>query len=261
MLKMRILTISLTTLVLSIHLLPARAIDWNDINEAMAENACAAEEASEEESDDWEQTLEQLGDWLEFYGNLNEILSGNIGPTQMLDMAGLYYEQINEQMPEEGLQSSEFENGLEDSYAIKKALASQNELGMAKTTLSLKSLDKDAQEETKKSLEKSNACADESQELAEDSQNSDTSQQILQNISFQMAKESEISWEQRREMTEVREQQAVNGAIAAQAAETAAQHNTAERQQLIAAKNDKVAGWGLISVPGNAILHDDGEEE
>jgi len=86
-------------------------------------------------------------------------------------------------LPQDGVTSNKLENNLPNSYAIRQDLANQSERVGVVEVAQLKTLSKNAQQQSFETLELSANSEIESTQMSDDSQNTDTSQQILQNIS------------------------------------------------------------------------------
>ena len=89
---------------------------------------------------------------------------------------------------------------------------------------------------------------------AEDSQQSDTSQRILRNISNQQQALADIAHLQMQEASQARQDRALQLTLSAQAAEELNAANTRERQTAIASGNAAAAQGAMLTMPGGAVL-------
>jgi hypothetical protein len=86
--------------------------------------------------------------------------------------------------------------------------------------------------------------------LGQESQQLDASQQILQNLSQQLALESEQQATIVQQNQQAQVDRAINNVITAQATEELAEANTSTRRQDAAAAARATTQWGLIRMAG-----------
>lgn len=141
----------------------------------------------------------------DFFGSITELVKNAIGPISVPDLGQVVSEIMKGSLPEDGVTSNKFENNIPNSYAIRQDLANQSERVGAIEVAQIKTLSKNAQQQSKSTLEKSANSELESSQMSDDSQNSDTSQQILQNISQQLKNQATIADLQLQEASQARQ--------------------------------------------------------
>jgi hypothetical protein len=157
-------------------------------------------------------------------------------------------------LPEDGVIANKLENKIPNSYAIRQDLANQSERVGAIEVAQIKTLSKNAQQESKLTLEQSTNSEIESSQMSDDSQNSDTSQQILQNISKQLKSNTTIADLQLQEASQARQDRALGLTLTAQTAQELNAANTRERQTQISTGNSAVSQSSLLTMPGGTVL-------
>lgn len=191
----------------------------------------------------------------DLFGSFNQILQRALGALKIPDL-GDVVEQIMkaETLPDEGKTASQLENNLPNSYAIRDDIARATERTAAIGVAQGSALSKQAQQKSAQTLQASTTAKEESESMAEDSESSDTSQQILRNISVQLKANAEIADLQMQEALQARQERALSLTLEAQAAKQLNEANIRERQQAIAERNGAALQSGLLSVPGGVIL-------
>ncbi|MFB2773165.1 hypothetical protein ACE1AT_28415 [Pelatocladus sp. BLCC-F211] len=193
----------------------------------------------------------------DFFGSITKYIQNAIGSQQVPDLDQVVSQIMTGSFPEDAATSTKFENNLANSYAIRQDLANQSERVGAISVAQTKTLSKTAQQKSKVRLEQSANSALESAQMADDSQNSDTSQQILQNISQQLKNNATIANFQFEEASQARQDRALALTLGAQTAQELNVANTRERQTMIATGNTTVAQGALLIMPGGAVLGQD----
>lgn len=192
------------------------------------------------------------GNW---FGSIAQFVQNATGSVEVPDLDRVVNQIMTEQtLPEDAAASTKLENGLPNSYAIRQDLANQSERVGAIKVAQTKTLAKAAQERSKATLEQSANSAGESTRMAADSQGTDTSQQILQNISQQLANNTTIADLQLREASQARQDRALGLTLSAQVAQELNAANTRERQSAIATGNTTAAQGASLVMPGGAVL-------
>ncbi|WP_337884498.1 hypothetical protein [Fischerella thermalis] len=193
----------------------------------------------------------------DFFGSITKYIQNAIGSQEVPDLDQVVSQIMTGSFPEDAATSTKFENNLANSYAIRQDLANQSERVGAISVAQTKTLSKTAQQKSKVRLEQSANSALESAQMADDSQNSDTSQQILQNISQQLKNNATIAHFQLQEASQARQDRALVLTLGAQTAQELNVANTRERQSMIATGNTTVAQGALLIMPGGAVLGQD----
>lgn len=193
----------------------------------------------------------------DLFGGIAQLVESTIGSVEVPDLGQVVSQIMNGSLPEDAATSTKLENNLDNSYAIRQDLANQSERIAAVQVAQAKTLAVAAQDKSKATLEQSANSAIESTQMAQDSQNSDTSQQILQNISQQLSNQTAIANLQIEEASQARQDRALGLTLSAQAAQELNAANTRERQSAIATGNTAVASGALLTMPGSAVLGQD----
>ncbi len=190
----------------------------------------------------------------DFFGNIKQLVKDSIGSVDIPDLGQVVSEIMKGSLPSDGVTSNKLENNLPNSYAIRQDLANQSERVGAIEVAQNKTLSKNAQQESFNTLELSANSQVESSQMSDDSQNSDTSQQILQNISKQLKNNTTISDLLLQEASQSRQDNALGLTLTAQAATELNAVNTRERQSAIATGNRAVSQGSLLMMPGSSVL-------
>jgi hypothetical protein len=190
----------------------------------------------------------------DLFGNITQLVQSRIGSVEVPDLGQVVSQIMTGSFPEDGVTSSKFENNLTNSYAIRLDLANQSERVGAVGTAQAQTMSKAAQDKSKIRLSQSAFSEIESSQMSDDSQNSDTSQQILQNISKQLKNSATIANLQFQEASQARQDRALGLTLTAQAAQELNAANTRERQSAIATGNSAVSQGSLLVMPGGSVL-------
>ncbi len=190
----------------------------------------------------------------DFFGNIKQLVQNSIGSVDIPDLGQVVSEIMKGSLPEDGITSNKLENNLANSYAIRQDLANQSERLGAVEAAQLKTLSKNAQQKSLDTLELSAFEDIESSQMSDDSQNSDTSQQILQNISKQLKNNTSISNLLLQEANQARQDKALGLTLTAQAAQELNAANTRERQSAIATGNRAISQGSLLMMPGGSVF-------
>ncbi|MBV6625473.1 MAG: hypothetical protein KI793_21520 [Rivularia sp. (in: Bacteria)] len=190
----------------------------------------------------------------DFFGNIKQLVQNSIGSVDIPDLGEVVSEIMKGSLPEDGITSNKLENNLPNSYAIRQDLANQSERVGAVEVSQSKTLSKNAQQQSFETLELSAFEEIESSQMSDDSQNSDTSQQILQNISQQLKNNATIGNLQYREASQARQDRALGLNLTAQVAQELNAANIGDRQSQIATGNRAVSQGSLLMMPGGAVL-------
>lgn len=190
----------------------------------------------------------------DLFGGITQLVQNAIGAVQIPDIGQVVSEIMKGSLPEDAALATKLENNVANSYAIRQDAAQMSERVGALQVAQTQTLSKTAQEQSKTTREFSTTNANESAQMAADSQNSDTSQQILQNISAQLKNQSAIADLQMKEASLARQDRALQLTLTAQAAQELNAANIRERQSAIASGNAAVAQGALLFMPGGTVL-------
>ncbi|MEA5574729.1 hypothetical protein [Calothrix sp. UHCC 0171] len=192
----------------------------------------------------------------DFFGNISQMIKNAIGSVEVPDLGQVVSDIMKGSLPQDGATANKLENKIPNSYAIRQDLANQSERVGAIEFAQIKTLSKNAQQESKLTLDKSANSELESNQMSEDSQNSDTSQQILQNISRQLKSNSTIADLQLQEASQARQDRALGLTLTAQVAQELNAVNTRERQSAIATGNSAISQGSLFVMPGDSVFNE-----
>lgn len=196
------------------------------------------------------------------FGSFNQILKTALGSLKIPDLGDIVKDIMKANtLPNEGKIANQLENNLPNSYAIREDIANVAERTAAIGVAQGSALSKQAQEKSKQTLQASASAQEESGAMASNSEATDTSQQILRNISVQLKANAEIADLQMQEAQQARIDRALSLSMEAQAAKELSETNTRERQQSITERNGTALYSGLISMPGGAILDNNSTTE
>jgi hypothetical protein len=194
----------------------------------------------------------------EVFGSLNQILQSTIGAIKIPDLGDLVQQIMKgDELPEAGQTANQWENNLPNSYAIRQEVARASERAAAIGVAQGETLSKEAQQKSEQVRQQSATAASEAEQMAQDSETTDTSQQILRNVSQQLKDSAAIANLQLQEAQQARTDRALSLTLEAQAAKELSEANTRERQEAIAQTNGAAFYTGLISVPGGVVLDRD----
>jgi hypothetical protein len=192
----------------------------------------------------------------DFFGSITQLIQNAIGSVEVPDLGQVVSEIMKGSLPEDAVTANKFENNIPNSYAIRQDIANQSERLGAIEVAQIKTLSKNAQQQSKSTLNKSANSELESSQMSDDSQNSDTSQQILQNISKQLKNNSTIGNLQLQEASQARQDRALGLTLTAQAAQELNAVNTRERQSAIATGNTAISQGSLLVMPGGSVFNE-----
>ena len=190
----------------------------------------------------------------DFFGNIKQLVQNSIGSVDIPDLGQVVSEIMKGSLPQDGVTSNKLENNLPNSYAIRQDLANQSERVGAVEVSQSKTLSKNAQQQSFEALELSANSEIESTQMSDDSQKTDTSQQILQNISQQLKNNATIANLQYQEASQARQDRALGLNLTAQVAQELNAANIGDRQSQIATGNRAVSQGSLLMMPGGSVL-------
>ena len=189
-----------------------------------------------------------------FFGNIKQLVQNSIGSVDIPDLGEVVSSIMKGSLPQDGVTSNRLENNLPNSYAIRQDLANQSERLGAVEVAQNKTMSKNAQRSALDNLELSANSEIESSQMSDDSQNTDTSQQILQNISQQLKNNAAIANLQYKEASQARQDRALGLNLTAQVAQELNAANIGDRQSQISTGNCAVSQGSLLIMPGGSVL-------
>jgi len=195
----------------------------------------------------------------DFVDDLTSYLDQGLGAVNLSDYFKLFISTINELIeplpnaPTQGY-SRIAENGLNNSYATRLDFAHSYQVQGINLQVQERNLGNNAQNLTKAALGQSNSASQNNLDLGSQSQTTDVSQHILQNISLQLGYLGTINNEIMKQNTGDREEQALNTVLTGQLAQEMAKITNLQRRELVSAQNAVNSATGLMAVPGNIII-------
>lgn len=191
-------------------------------------------------------------------GAVSAALSDAIGDFGVPDLASVL-EQL-ENTPTSSDEGAKLSETLENrqsgngSFAIRSDLANQASRRTALAVMNAATLGKDAQQLMVQQAQIAQRAIEENARLAEESQNLDVTQQIMQNLSRQSALEARVNQQLLQEALQARVDRSISNTLSAQIAEEVSAANLADRRQEIGSANMSIQHTGLISLPGGYYL-------
>lgn len=128
---------------------------------------------------------------------------------------------------------------------------------LAQGTAEETTLSQDAQEKTKENLEASAQATQSSQELAEDSQKQDVSQNILRNISAQIAEQQKVDGLVYEQLQQSQLTDAVETQVIAQSLKELSENNTRSLRERVGANKQAMNQIYLFSIPGSTTSEEE----
>ena len=207
---------------------------------------------------EWEEAgrdslLSDISDIASFFTDLISGLVGSFNIAKVVDIHKLFTEIMSGNLPEEAGLSNASENNIAESYLHREDFAKSLQRKGAVATVEDTTLGEQAQEKTLENCLFANEATQIIFELGEDSQNLDTSQQILQNISGQLGQKSSIDQLIKEELTLIRQDLALTTVLDSQIAQQVHESNLSERRAHISSRNLVVLNGGLITLPGGGL--------
>lgn len=190
----------------------------------------------------------------DLFGNIKQLVQNSIGSVDIPDLGEVVSSIMKGSLPSDGVTSNKLENNIPNSYAIRQDLANQSQRVGAVEVAQNKTMSKNAQRSAFDNLELSANSEIESSQMSDDSQNTDTSQQILQNISQQLKNNAAIANIQYKEASQARQDRALGLNLTAQVAQELNAANIGDRQSQISTGNRAVSQGSLLIMPGGSVL-------
>jgi hypothetical protein len=197
----------------------------------------------------------------DLFGTLNELLSSSLGAIKIPDLSQVSHEILNAPTSRyEGTQlSDQLENKLgssdsQGSTAIMSELDSQAQRNAAIGIADGSTLSEEAQAQSRLVLQATEQDTTQNVQLAEESQNLDVSQHILQNLSQQTALNAQVNARVLQEAQQARTDRAINNVLLSQAAQEISAINTSDRRGSITSGNQASSQAGMLMLPGGGYL-------
>ena len=194
-----------------------------------------------------------MSEMTSFFTDLMGSLGGSFNLAKVVDIYQLFTKIMAGSLPEEAGLSNASENNIAESYLQREDFAKSLQRKGAIATVEDTTLGEEAQEKTLENCLFANEATQIIFELGEDSQNLDTSQQILQNISGQLGQKSSIERLMKEELTLIRQDLALTTVLDSQIAQQVHESNLSERRAHISSRNLVVLNGGLITLPGGGL--------
>ncbi|AFZ01213.1 hypothetical protein [Calothrix sp. PCC 6303] len=216
----------------------------------------ARETLKKNSSDQIQEFIDDVSSFVrgDFFGSITQLIQNASGSVEIPDLGQVFSEIMKGSLPEDAVTANKFENNIPNSYAIRQDIANQSERLGAIEVAQIKTLSKNAQQQSLNTLEESANSELESSQMSDNSQNSDTSQQILQNISKQLKNNATIGNLQLQEASQARQDRALDLTLTAQAAQELNAVNTRDRQSAIATGNIAISQGSLLVMPGGSVF-------
>lgn len=217
---------------------------------APTEIECESEGDSLLTSDDGGSEDNFVGEIVSFFTDLINGLVGQHNIAKVVDIHQIFRKVMSGNLPEDAALSNASENNLSNSYAQRKDYAETLQRKAAVATVEDTTLGEAAQELTKENCIFANDATEIIYELGEESQNMDTSQHILQNISAQLGQKGTVDNLMKEELTLMRQDLALSAVLQSQIAEGINKSNIVQRREKIASQNYELLNNALITLPG-----------
>lgn len=250
------IVIGATILTLSLSVVPVKAATNQNTTAANQTTPSSTTLSGQDVSSQIKGFIDDVRSFVQgdLFGGITQSVQKTIGSVKVPDLGQFVSNIMKGSLPADYNFSTKVENNLPNSYAIRQDAAKQGERVGALQVAQTQTLSKAAQEQSSTKLQQSSSNAATATAKEQDSQNSDTSQQILRNISTQQKALADIANLQMQEASQARQDRALQLTLSAQAAEELNAANTRERQSVIAAGNAATAQGALLTMPGGAVL-------
>lgn len=156
--------------------------------------------------------------------------------------------------------ASNVENQPRDSYSIKEDIVEKTEQDLAIQVANDTALTQEAQTDEINLAQAVETNMLENVQLAQESQNLDVTQQIMQNISQQIALNGQTQGILIHQNQETQLNQALGNLLNATTAEAVSENNTAQRREKLAAGKTSIIQAGLLLLPGGVTLDSTDED-
>lgn len=202
----------------------------------------------------------------DIFGSLNNILQDALGLVNIPDLQKITNDIMGTSTSSNAAMdlSEKLENrrnGGENSYAIRSSYNSEAQRNAAIGIANGATLSTSAQQTSKQKLDATEDNTERSFELGQESQGSDVTQHIMQNVSSQLALNAQVNSRLYEEAQQARTDRALGNVISAQMAKELAGINTADRQNSIASGNMAIQQQSMMMLPGGGALVSDSSEE
>lgn len=202
----------------------------------------------------------------DIFGSINNILQDALGSIKIPDLQKITNDIMGTSTSSNAAMdlSEKLENrrnGGENSYAIRSSYNSEAQRNAAIGIANGATLSTSAQQASKQKLDATEDNTERSFELGQESQGSDVTQHIMQNVSSQLALNAQVNSRLYEEAQQARTDRALGNVISAQMAKELAGINTADRQNSIASGNMAIQQQSMMMLPGGGTLVSDSSEE
>jgi hypothetical protein len=196
-------------------------------------------------------------------GKLGESVNGALGAfgvpdleTVLADLTGSATADDESAQVAEALEGNMTGKGTDGkgSFAIREDQASRAAREAAVETASAATLSEKAQERMVQNAQTAAQAVQENESLAEDSQGSDVTQHIMQNLSQQTALSAKVNQQLLQESQQARVDRAIGIQLDAQMAKELAGANIADRREAMAASSTVIQYSGMVMMPGGFYL-------
>jgi hypothetical protein len=196
-------------------------------------------------------------------GKLGESVNGALGAfgvpdleTVLADLTGSATADDESAQVAEALEGNMTGKGTDGkgSFAIREDQASRAARAAAVETASAATLSDKAQERMVQNAQTAAQAVQENESLAEDSQGSDVTQHIMQNLSQQTALNARVNQQLLQESQQARVDRAIGIQLDAQMAKELAGANIADRREAMAASSTVIQYSGMVMMPGGHYL-------
>jgi hypothetical protein len=196
-------------------------------------------------------------------GKLGESVNGALGAfgvpdleTVLADLTGSATADDESAQVAEALEGNMTGKGTDGkgSFAIREDQAGRAAREAAVETASAATLSDKAQERMVQNAQTAAQAVQENESLAEDSQGSDVTQYIMQNLSQQTALNARVNQQILQESQQARVDRAIGIQLDAQMAKELAGANIADRREAMAASSTVIQYSGMVMMPGGHYL-------
>lgn len=194
------------------------------------------------------------------FGAINDILQSALGAIKLPDLYQINNDVMgtetssNDAMKlSEELETNSSTQG-KGSYAIRVDYNKQAQRNAAVGSAQGETLSETAQTKSKQNLEAIASNTQDNEDLGQDSEASDVTQHIMQNVSSQLALQAQVDNKLYIEAQQARSDRALANVISAQTADEVAGTNLADRRSSAAASNIAVQQEALMMLPGGGTL-------
>ncbi|MDX2243734.1 MAG: hypothetical protein NW224_23885 [Leptolyngbyaceae cyanobacterium bins.302] len=212
------------------------------------------------------QAVSQVNQFIQnFPSNLGQLFQSTLGAFKAPDLGQLITSILNgsTNQTNSGQLAESLENriGGKGSFSVRNDLSNEAFRSSSLYTSQQATLSKPAQERMMQIMQETQAATNESASLGEESQNLDVTQQILQNVSQQLALSSQVDKNLMNEAQQARVDRAIGNTLTAEIAEETAGANISHRRETSSAAMNAARQGGLMLMPGGFVLGQDRKQQ